>query len=54
MKNTHLIKLDDLQSATTYYFDRVCDGVADDNGGSHYRASTGPVLGVRGPDNAYG
>lgn len=51
---THYVVLRALQPNTTYYIDLVSDGTVDNNGGSHYRVTTGPTLGLSSPDPAYG
>ena len=52
--DTHHVTLQSLTPGTTYYFDVVSDGARDDNGGTHYTATTGPTLGVPPTDTIYG
>ncbi|MFQ5518266.1 MAG: fibronectin type III domain-containing protein [Acidimicrobiia bacterium] len=44
--DTHYVTLQSLTPDTTYYFDVVSGDTRDDNGGTHYTATTGPELGV--------
>lgn len=46
---THYVVLGNLLPNTGYYFDLICGGVAYDSGGSPYRMTTGPPLGIPPP-----
>lgn len=52
--DTHHVTLSGLQPSTTYYFDVVSGQTVDDNGGSHYTATTGPELAPPASDTAFG
>ncbi len=52
---THHATVSGLTAATTYYVDVVSGGTVDDNGGAHYRVTTGPLLDPASPSPpAYG
>ena len=52
--DTHYVTLSGLQPDTTYYFDVHSNGAIDNNGGSHYTATTGPTIGIPSSEIVYG
>lgn len=52
--DTHLVVVKNLNPETTYYFDVVSGESRDNNGGSHYQATTGPTISPAAPYTAYG
>lgn len=52
--DVHFVTITDLSPAMTYYFDVESGGVTDNNGGAHYAVTTGPILGIPGPEPVYG
>ena len=52
--DTHYVTLSGLQPDTTYYFDVYSNGAVDNNGGSHYTATTGPTIGIPSSEIVYG
>ena len=52
--DTHFVTLSTLTADTTYYFDIHSNGEVDNNNGNHYIITTGPTLGLQGPDTVYG
>jgi hypothetical protein len=51
---THYVTVGPLTANTTYYFDTVSNGVADNNGGAHYTVTTGPTLTLPGSLTIFG
>ncbi|MBC8422445.1 MAG: VCBS repeat-containing protein, partial [Chloroflexi bacterium] len=52
--DTHYVTIKGLSPNTTYYFDVVSGGTADDNDGAHYTVTTGPTLGLPSSDTIFG
>lgn len=51
---THYVTVSGLAPDTSYYFDILSADAVDDNGGSHYRVTTGPVLALPASDTTHG
>ena len=50
----HFVPVSGLSPTTTYYFDVESGGAVVNNEGAHYTVTTGPILGIPGPEAAYG
>ena len=50
----HLVKVTGLNASTAYVFDVLSGSTVDDQGGQHYRATTGPTLPISQSDSIYG
>lgn len=50
----HLVKVVGLNASTGYVFDILSGSTIDDQGGQHYRATTGPTLPISQSDSIYG
>ena len=50
----HLVKVTGLNASTGYVFDVLSGSTVDDQGGQHYRATTGPTLPISQSDSIYG
>ena len=52
--DVHFVTVSGLSPTTTYYFDVESGGAVVNNGGAHSTLTTGPILGIPGPEAAYG
>lgn len=50
----HLVKVTGLGASSPYAFDVVSGATVDDQGGQHYRVTTGPTLPISASDSIYG